>query len=468
MYQHSPDCGTGNAAATGSRMRSSGGPQRSVSASATAAAATGTVLQKKLTVNQPGDRYEQEADRMAEKVMRMSDSQIQRACAACQEKEEKQIMRMETGGGGAEVPSQVYDVIGSGGSALDGGVRSFMESRFGHDFGDVRVHTDTRAAESAQAVNARAYTVGNDVVFAPGEYNTSSTSGRHLLAHELTHVLQQGGGGALRSSNALQRKIAGMPVTSLPGAMVQRAPECDIDHVVTECAGASSQCLVVQDSYCKKNYPTTKDIDSLHAQAILGATAQKGESPQAAENLLHFLKGSGSEKVMPVDIFKNHGVTKKKLLDEHRSKFIEGASKRLKDGRLKVGGSAEMTWTGTANAFNYTTEDLGIAVGGYTLCSKVKVSARSKGKGAVEIVFDSWSVQAFDCYNWDPGKGIGALFGGVNDKDLCCLQNAGKGKHFRIRTDAWNNDYAPCIAPATVSGVSTPDNPVSPDQAPDR
>ncbi len=468
MYQHSPDRKSSNAAAAGSPMRSSGGRHRSQSASAIATAGKGTILQKKLTVNQPGDRYEQEADRMADTVMRMSDIQIQRACAACQEKEDKQIMRMETGGAGAEVPSQVYDVLGSGGKALDGGVRSFMESRFGHDFGAVRIHTGAQAAESAQAVNARAYTVGNDVVFGAGEYNPSSTGGRHLLAHELTHVIQQGGGGTVERGDAVQRKSAAMPVTSLPGAMVQRAQECNIDHVVTECAGASSKCLVVQDSYCKKNYPTTKDMNALHANAILGAKAQKGDSPQAAENLLHFLNGSGSEKVMPVAIFKNHNDTKEKLLNEHRAKFIEGASKRLKDGRLKVGGSAEMVWTGTANAFHFTTDDLGIAVGGYTLCSKVRVSARSKGKGSVEIVFDSWTVQAFDCYNWDPGKGIGGLFGGVNDKDLCCLQNAGKGKHFRIRTDAWSNDYAPSIAPATVSGATTSNNPVSPDQAPDR
>jgi hypothetical protein len=72
-----------------------------------------------------------------------------------------------------------------------------MEPRFGHDFSRVRVHTDARVAESARAVNALAYTVGRDVVFGPGHYRPSSLGGRKLLAHELTHVLQQGAGGRL-------------------------------------------------------------------------------------------------------------------------------------------------------------------------------------------------------------------------------------------------------------------------------
>ncbi len=115
-----------------------------------------------------------------------------------------------------------------------------------------------------------------------------------------------------------------------------------------------------------------------------------------------------------------------------------------------------MVWTGTAQAFNFKKEDLGLAVGGYTVCSKVNVSAADKGSGNVELTFDTWTVQCFDCYNWDPGKGIGNLFGDVSDKDLCCLQNAGKGKHFRIRTDPWSNDYGPSIAKEIMSASKPP------------
>jgi hypothetical protein len=91
--------------------------------------------------------------------------------------------------------SPVHDVIGSGGGApLPTDTRADMESRFGHDFGDVRVHTDAAAHESARSVNAQAYTVGPSIVFQRGNYDPASESGRHMLAHELTHVVQQRSG----------------------------------------------------------------------------------------------------------------------------------------------------------------------------------------------------------------------------------------------------------------------------------
>jgi hypothetical protein len=94
-----------------------------------------------------------------------------------------------------EEPSPVHDVIGSGGGhPLDAEVRADMEARLGHDFGDVRVHNDARAEESAKSVNAHAYTVGSDIVFQRDAYDPASAQGRTTLAHELTHVIQQRGG----------------------------------------------------------------------------------------------------------------------------------------------------------------------------------------------------------------------------------------------------------------------------------
>ena len=91
--------------------------------------------------------------------------------------------------------SPVLDVVGSGGGApLDEDTRTDMESRLGHDFGDVRVHSDSRAHDSAQAVNAHAYTVGSNIVFQRDKYDPSSSDGRTMLAHELTHVVQQRSG----------------------------------------------------------------------------------------------------------------------------------------------------------------------------------------------------------------------------------------------------------------------------------
>lgn len=99
------------------------------------------------------------------------------------------------GGEQDEEAASVKDVIGSGGGQpLDRSVRAEMESSLGHDFSDVRVHTDAKASESAKAVNAHAYTSGTDVVFQSGNYAPDSDAGKRMLAHELTHVVQQKSG----------------------------------------------------------------------------------------------------------------------------------------------------------------------------------------------------------------------------------------------------------------------------------
>jgi len=92
-----------------------------------------------------------------------------------------------------EVPSIVHEVLRSPGQPLDAATRAFFEPRFGHDFSRVRVHTDARAADSARAVNALAYTVGPHIVFGAGEYSSLNNERQRLLGHELAHALQQDG-----------------------------------------------------------------------------------------------------------------------------------------------------------------------------------------------------------------------------------------------------------------------------------
>ncbi|ANZ28478.1 hypothetical protein A4U64_26670 (plasmid) [Rhodococcus sp. WB1] len=110
------------------------------------------------------------------------------------DREDGVVRRTPAGPGSAglqPVPPTVDRVLRSGGVALDPGVRRLMESRFSHDFGGVRVHTDAAAASSAKEVGATAYTRGHDVVFAAGRYSPQSVEGVRLLAHELAHVIQQ-------------------------------------------------------------------------------------------------------------------------------------------------------------------------------------------------------------------------------------------------------------------------------------
>src|SRR5256885_12630198 len=114
-------------------------------------------------------------------------------CEACRKKR----LQRKGNGTGAEtqnastVPPIVHEVLRSPGQPLDAQTRAFMEPRFGHDFSTVRVHADGRAAQSAKAVNALAYTVGSNIVFSIGRYAPDVAAGRQLLAHEPEHVVQQ-------------------------------------------------------------------------------------------------------------------------------------------------------------------------------------------------------------------------------------------------------------------------------------
>ncbi|QCW03625.1 DUF4157 domain-containing protein [Natrinema pallidum] len=96
-----------------------------------------------------------------------------------------------------EVPGQVLDVIGSGGRPLEFGLQRTLEDRMDADFGNVRVHTGPKATQAAEAIDAKAFTCGNDIVFNAGEYDPQSADGQFLLAHELAHVKQQHGGAPL-------------------------------------------------------------------------------------------------------------------------------------------------------------------------------------------------------------------------------------------------------------------------------
>lgn len=158
-------------------------------------------VQAKLKVSTPGDEYEQEADRVAARVMRAPEPQVQRACACgggcskCQAKhdegEHQHVMRAHDSAG-TTAPPVLDEVLEASGQPMDTATRAFFEPRFGHDFSRVRVHTDAKASLSAQSLGARAYTVGSHIVFGE-KFNPHTSAGKSLLAHELVHVVQQGG-----------------------------------------------------------------------------------------------------------------------------------------------------------------------------------------------------------------------------------------------------------------------------------
>jgi hypothetical protein len=155
-------------------------------------------------VSEPGDASEQEADRIADRVMSITEPSLHRTCAACATaatpcascREQNGPARRKTDHGThSRRPSESTRTAGGlgDGQPLDSATRHFFERRFGADFSAVRVHTCDEAAESARSINALAYSVGPDLVFARGQYAPGTAEGRHTIAHELAHALQPAG-----------------------------------------------------------------------------------------------------------------------------------------------------------------------------------------------------------------------------------------------------------------------------------
>lgn len=184
----------------------------------------------KLEVGAPGDDFEREAEKMADRVMRMPSP----AGAAGRTSGPK------TQGQVSKAPASVRAVASSPGQPLAADTRAFFEPRFGWDFSSVRVHADRPADESARAVNAVAYTVGRDIVFAAGQFSPGTREGQQLLAHELTHVVQQSSG-----SPRVQRQGAPAPPCPASVALSSRArpvhvPSCGTTPVTASRSPASA------------------------------------------------------------------------------------------------------------------------------------------------------------------------------------------------------------------------------------
>ena len=208
-------------------------------------------IQAKLKVGQPGDKYEQEADRVAEQVMRMAEPQVQRQAEEEEEEELIQAKPLSMGitplvqhqdeeedslqamGVGTQ-PSKVFPdqegiskLPGDSGKPLLESVRAFFEPRFGFDFSQIRLHTGTRATNAARELNAQAFTIGQDIYFDDSYYQPNTKQGQQLLAHELTHTIQQG-----CTSVSSSRGIQTHCTVSRPGDLLEREPDRVASRVV--------------------------------------------------------------------------------------------------------------------------------------------------------------------------------------------------------------------------------------------
>ena len=175
-----------------------------------------------------------------------------------------------------EERSPVLDVVSSGsGAPLDKDTRTDMESRLGHDFGDVRVHTDSRAHDSAKAVNAHAYTVGSNIVFQRDKYDASSTDGRTMLAHELTHVVQQ------RKGPVEGTPTGGGIQVSDPSDRFEREAVSNAEHVMSTPVTASPSGPAVQRQADEEEQPEEAAVQGTFVQRAEGEPEEEEEAAPA-------------------------------------------------------------------------------------------------------------------------------------------------------------------------------------------
>jgi hypothetical protein len=243
-------------------------------------------IQLKLSVGAANDPLEHEADAMADKVMRMPDAPfVQRKSAGVPGDYDDEHVRLKplanqitpfirAKGDGADalsdsVSSSIKSTMG-GGNRLDGGTRSFMESRFGAGFDQVQIHTGAQAAQLSRALNAKAFTVSNNIYFNNGQYQPDTNEGKHLLAHELTHVVQQKG---IKSS--VNRKVDTYRTSGVTGP--------DVDTL----ADRKYWVNTVGEKYSITQAPRmVKDVEEQNAVLSVAWSNQPATLPQETQVIL--------------------------------------------------------------------------------------------------------------------------------------------------------------------------------------
>lgn len=170
-----------------------------------------------LNVSRPNDPTEIEADQIADRVMRKAGSRNVSTNATANTIQPKHDSSSASEAFGDNSVGRRIDSVRGGGNALDGGTRSFMESRFGTDFSGVRVHQGGDASDLNRELDAKAFTVGNDIYFRQGEYSPTTEGGQHLIAHELAHVVQH------RRSSSRTPRISRQPASPQDKTLVEQA-----------------------------------------------------------------------------------------------------------------------------------------------------------------------------------------------------------------------------------------------------
>ncbi|HLM54878.1 MAG TPA: DUF4157 domain-containing protein [Pyrinomonadaceae bacterium] len=258
-------------------------------------------VQAKLEVGPAGDHFELEADRVADEVMsgatagpgRSGASGLQRRTAAA---------AGPSPAGPAAAPPVVREALDAPGRPLEAGTRDFMESRFGHDFSRVRIHDDTRADASSRALDAAAYTVGRDIVFRAGRYEPGTAAGRRLIAHELTHVLQQGAAGLGPRLQRQPDEKAKTPEPEKAKTPERPVENCPFPSDFADASVAGAQMMCVSNSAFEKN--ASCNLTEQHFALINAAKTTGRRLMQKAKTRMYMVGGPERAQRIAARVFK--------------------------------------------------------------------------------------------------------------------------------------------------------------------
>lgn len=345
----------------------------------------------------------------------------------------------------------VSEAIRSPGEPLEEFTRVSMEEQFGRDFTKVRVHTDLQAASSAEAVNAKAYSVGSEIVFSAGKFDPGTFEGRKLLAHELAHVAQNDGEADHQSESlrvsapsdpaeveayGLSERVAtGEPVRHSVSSEGVLARERDKAESTTK---ETAEPLKGPDAKPEETKPAaeppdmTARLDKIAKtyEEMIASSRKKGYNV-AADNLQRFLDGTGGTRKLDVPWLRSFGaVTEAEQVNQNR--FENSLSKQAKTVGHGDKKGFEDHWDRTLTASQAT--ELYYASGTSTI--------RSAGKFDLEglenlVHIGGWAAHHwFDPYDWH--EGLSAFipgFGNVSDEDALLLQKYRGAKPFMMEAD---------------------------------
>lgn len=290
-------------------------------------------IQAKLKIGQLGDKYEQEADRIADVVTSKPGPQVQQQTAQKEKTPQSQKNVGQTSEAAPELESRTRTVKVAG-QPLPESVRAFFEPRFAQDFSCVRIHSDPEAGEMARALNAKAFTIGRSVIFGPGQYSPETPGGRKLLAHELTHVVQQSEESSVSpmrvmnpsGPSEMEAEGAWKDPVQKNGLSITKEPEA----VITRKAGDD---VVTSPSKMRPPEPIPSILPGeatteAEEKFPLGWYKRFAKDVQAVEIFTYWLEGHGDEMILEDEPWKRYMMNNKLLEEQIINQLKEDAMQR--------------------------------------------------------------------------------------------------------------------------------------------